>query len=78
MTDVITPVAVEMGDRWISVSTCLPEPLHDVLVTYRLGDDEPTVDIAFRKPDGHWVITGSELTIHPTDWMPLPAPREER
>lgn len=58
------------------VALRLPEPLHDVLVCHVMAGGEPAVDIGYRKPDGRWVLTGSdpEREIAPSHWMALPAP----
>lgn len=62
--------------RWIVLDEALPEPLTDVLVVWSDArfDADATVDIGYRKPDGRWVLTGTEpeKVIMPTHWMPLP------
>lgn len=71
---VITPLS--WPAEWTDVRAVLPEPLHDVLVAWSaLDGEEPTVDIAYRKPDGRWVLMGSdpEQVIEPSHWMALPA-----
>lgn len=54
----------------------VPEPLHDVLVVW-MCDGELSVDLAFRKPDGRWVMTHTELEVEPLYWSPLPALPQE-
>ncbi len=64
-----------MNVQWIPVTERLPEPLTDVLVSWETSiGDEPTVDMAFIRPDGKWMVTGFEFCIKPTHWMPLPPP----
>lgn len=77
MTDVlvITPCTWLARDRWIPVGRLLPETLHDVLITYSDGGPH-AVDIAYRRRDGTWVLSGSDLVIQPIAWMPLPAPAD--
>jgi hypothetical protein len=59
--------------QWIESKTKVPEPLLDILVAY-VFDGESTIDMAFRRDNGRWFLTGSEplIEIHPTHWMPLP------
>lgn len=71
---VITPLS--WPAEWTDVRVSLPEPLHDVLVVWSpLTGEEPSVDIAYRLPDGRWVLTGSdpEQVIEPSYWMARPA-----
>lgn len=60
-------------EKWRTNDEALPAPLTDVLVypTY----DQPLVDMAYRKPDGRWVLSGShDLPAQVTHWRPMPAP----
>lgn len=72
----VTPLRWVADELWHSVQDCLPEPLHDVFVCYGHVDEEQEIDLAYRKPDGRWVLTGSDpdRVIHPTDWMANPLP----
>jgi len=73
---VVTPVSADADAHWIPVSGRVPEPLRDVLVAYTGIGGEPAVDIAYRKPDGCWVVSGSdpEIEVTPGWWMALPQP----
>lgn len=71
--------AVMSGPVWIAVGKALPAPQLDVLVHYCLAwesEECGTIDLAYRKLDGRWVLTGEEpeIEIRPTHWMPLPPP----
>jgi hypothetical protein len=61
--------------RWPDESR--PEPHEDVLVITRTGClyDVPSRDLAYRKRDGTWALTGTdpERVIEPLCWMPMPA-----
>lgn len=72
----ITPIRWDADRHWNEVEQCLPEPLVDVWVCYSyLGDDEDVAQ-AYLKPDGRWVLTGSDpdRVIRPTHWMAQPLP----
>lgn len=60
---------------WVNVNDRLPPPLVDVLVAYEMSPGTHTVDQAYRKRDGRWVLTGSEPedVIAPSHWMEVPA-----
>lgn len=70
---VIKPSAATFG-VWVDVTLCLPVPLHDVLAAWRNDDGDPSVDVAYRRANGEWVLTGSDpdVLIQPTHWMALP------
>lgn len=60
---------------WLSPLYSQPTPLTDVLVMWSEFEGEDyTVDVAYRKPDGRWILSGSdpELIIMPAGWLPLP------
>lgn len=64
-------------EQWITTDEALPAPLADVLVYP--SHDIPAVDMAYRKPDGRWVLSGSHgLPVQVTHWRPLPAPPATR
>lgn len=73
--EIVTPAGPEVD--WHDPAERVPEPLHDVLVIWSaLGDDMELVrDMAYRRLDGQWVLTGSdpELIIRPWAWTPLPS-----
>jgi nucleotide-binding universal stress UspA family protein len=77
--DVVTPAGPEV--EWHDPAERVPETLHDVVVIWSaLGDDMDLVlDMAYRRNDGQWVLTGSEpdLIIRPWAWTPLPAPPDD-
>lgn len=68
---------MQLNLYWRPVEITVPLPLEDVLVVNRLGnlDDEPMVDMAFRRKSGEWVLSSSDplTVIRPTHWMPLPS-----
>ncbi|WP_322521180.1 DUF551 domain-containing protein [Guyparkeria halophila] len=60
-------------DKWNTTDEALPAPLTDVLVYPT--HDQPAVDMAYRKPDGRWVLSGfMNVVVQVTHWRPLPAP----
>lgn len=74
---VITPRPRPTVNAWLPVEICVPEPLHDVLVSWSpMHDCPPSTDIAFRTRDGRWMLTGTDLEMDgesaPTHWMALP------
>lgn len=71
----VTPIS-RASTEWITTRKVVPEPLHDVLVVW-MCDGELSVDLAFRKPDGRWVMTHTELEVEPLYWSPLPALPQE-
>lgn len=73
---IITPIRWDADRNWNDVDHCLPEPLVDVWVCYSYLGDDVDVAQAYRKPDGRWVLTGSDpdRVIHPTHWMAQPLP----
>jgi len=72
----VTPLRWVADELWHSVQDCLPEPLVDVWVCYTHRDAEQDIAQAYRKPDGRWVLTGSDpdIAIHPSHWMAQPLP----
>ena len=72
----VTPLRWVADELWHSVQDCLPEPLTDVWVCYGHVDEDQAIGLAFRKPDGRWVLTGSDpdWVIHPSHWMATPLP----
>lgn len=68
--DTVTPLPTPVD--WIAIHEKQPEPLHDVLAVWTF-DGETSVDVAYRKPDGQWVMTYTELPIEPSLWAPMPA-----
>lgn len=68
--DTVTPLPTPVD--WIAIHEKQPEPLHDVLAVWTF-DGETSVDVAYRKPNGQWVMTYTELPIEPSLWAPMPA-----
>lgn len=68
--DTVTPLPTPVD--WIAIHEKQPEPLHDVLAVWTF-DGETSVDVAYCKPDGQWVMTYTELPIEPSLWAPMPA-----
>ncbi len=61
-------------NAWINADKATPEPLLDVLIVID-RDDEPHVEMGFRRDNGQWFLTGSEplIEVFPLCWMHLPA-----